>query len=267
MKGHSKLIFLVFFIFLTSCVPAYKAQLFSVEAVNLKDNEKGWVFENEKIKIKYDFWAQNGIMSFEVFNKLDSPIYIDWKNSALVYNGNKNDYWIDEVNSLSNTSSVAVNSLFLNNSVIQNGKSQSLTKSVRTERITFIPPNTNIRYSKFKLINDEFIDFKLTNDNIFKEKSKVNSRKMATKYLLPFDNTNTILTFRNYLTFSMTENSKDYFFINNEFYLSNIKEMNSSEFDSKLDYSKKSFYIDKIKFIHGLKAKSGIINQADPLYK
>ena len=27
----------------------------------------------------------------------------------------------------------------------------------------------------------------LTNDNIFKEKSKVNSRKMATKYLLPFE--------------------------------------------------------------------------------
>jgi len=267
MKGYSKSIFFIFLIFLSSCVPVYKAQLFNIEAVNLKDNEKAWVFENDRIKVKYDFWAQNGVMSFEVFNKLDSPIFIDWKNSALVYNGNKNDYWIDEVNSLSNSSSLAVNSLFLNNSVIQNGKSQSLTKSVRTERITFIPPRTNIRYSKFKLINDEFIDFKLTNDNIVKEKSKVNSKKVAIKYQLLFDNTNTILTFRNYLTYSLSENFKDYSFINNEFYLSNIKEMNSKEFDSKIDFNKKSFYIDKIKFIHGFKAKSGIIDQADPLYK
>lgn len=72
----------------SSCAKRY-IQVFDTGTMNTKLSDSTWVFENDSVKITYDFWKVKGVMSFDVFNKLDNPIYIDWKSSSFIYNGNK----------------------------------------------------------------------------------------------------------------------------------------------------------------------------------
>src|ERR1700730_10311196 len=61
----------------------------------MKVENNCYTFENDTIKIVYSFWANHGTLSYTVYNKLDVPIYIDWKKSSYVKNGEKLDYWKD----------------------------------------------------------------------------------------------------------------------------------------------------------------------------
>ena len=45
-----------------------------------------------------------------------------------------------------------------------------------------------------------------------------------------FENQNSPVKFRNYLAFSFSENSQTFFFVDNEFYVSSIKEMKKKVF-------------------------------------
>lgn len=230
----------------SGCVYFFKAQVYSITAVNLNEKDSSWVFENEKVKITYDFWARDGNMSFEIYNKLETPIYIDWKNSSFIFNGNKKDYWLEQTNSLSNSTITGMNTRLLgnmSNSTIQKSTSTSIASSIKIERITFLPPRAKLNFTQFKLLNSVY--YTLQSPSIIKEKSKVAPKRLAIKFMQPFTINNTPLNFRNYLALTMTENSKDYFYIDNEFYLSKVIEMNDYEFDKSYS-NKMSFYSDEI---------------------
>jgi hypothetical protein len=66
-----------------------------------------FVFENDSIKITYNFWAKNGAMAFDFYNKLNIPLYFDWKKSAFIPNDKMVSYWQDETNTTGNSSSSA----------------------------------------------------------------------------------------------------------------------------------------------------------------
>jgi hypothetical protein len=90
----SKKIFIVFFIvasFFSSCIQY--TQLFQTVATSKMEKEKDYyAFENDTLKIVYDFWAERGILFFSIYNKLDIPIYLDWKKCSFIKNGDKYDY-------------------------------------------------------------------------------------------------------------------------------------------------------------------------------
>src|SRR5690554_4989876 len=72
-----------------------------VQVVNtnssIPTNKNGFhVYENDSMKITYSFWKAKGLMTFSIFNKMDQPLYIDWKKSSYVDNSVKLNYWIDE---------------------------------------------------------------------------------------------------------------------------------------------------------------------------
>ena len=239
-------IFIFINLMLSGCVYFFNAQVYSVTGLNLIEKDSSWVFENEKVKITYDFWAQDGNMSFEIYNKLETPIYIDWKNSSFIFNGNKKDYWIEQTNSLSTSSFKGMNTrLFgnMSNSSIQQSTSTSSATSVKIERISFLPPRAKLNFAQFKLLNSVY--YNLQSPIIIKEKSRVAPKRLAIKFMQPLTIQNSPLIFRNYLALTMTENSKDYFYIDNEFYLSKVIEMNNDEFDKKYS-NKMNFYKDEI---------------------
>src|SRR4051812_46103003 len=84
----------IFLFVITSCSTRY-IQVFETKSTNIKMSDDSWSFENDTVKIDYDFWTEHGVMSFAVFNKLKIPIYIDWKKSSFIVNDRKLDYWID----------------------------------------------------------------------------------------------------------------------------------------------------------------------------
>jgi hypothetical protein len=84
----SKLLsFIIGIILLSSC--SKYIQVFETSSTNTVSENENWVFETDTVKVTYEFWMNKGVMAFTVFNKLDIPIYIDWKNSSFIYNSEK----------------------------------------------------------------------------------------------------------------------------------------------------------------------------------
>src|SRR5437868_5733707 len=134
MKNLFPLMSLIFAVY--SCTPAKLATV-SSENVPLKNSV--FVFENDTIKITYHFWADNGIMNFNIYNKINEPIYFDWKNSAFIPNDQMVSYWQDITNTVGSSST---SSSWLYGSALSSSRGQS--KSVHQERIGVIPPHSLI---------------------------------------------------------------------------------------------------------------------------
>ena len=224
-----------------SCSPTI--QVYDTLTNNSKLTDKYWVFENDSVKVTYEFWTNRGIMSFSIFNKVDKPIYVDWKNSSFIYNSNKWNYWVDEeISALQSY----YGGYYYKGPLLKPGYSASAgvqnssSKTIKPERITFIPPKSYYYRSQFYLISDDYykIDSETaTKKNIEGEKPE----KSNSYYEVNFNYQNSPLKFRNYIAFSFSETSQSFFFIDNEFYVKSIKQMKNNTFRGKIlgdgDYS------------------------------
>jgi len=210
-------------------------QVFNLTGLNTEIKDKRFVYENDTVKITYVFWAERGVMAFDVFNKMKKPIFIDWKNSSFIYNGNKTNYWRDEINSKSVSSYVgSTNILFLDNDIssTSSGVVYSNSNIVKPERITFIPPQSNFQFSSFLLFSNAYNLGEHDKSSIVSRND--NPKKTTVVYYKDFTNENSPLKFRNFLSISFSENSQDYFYVDNFFYLSSVNEMDIRHFRGKI---------------------------------
>lgn len=195
---------------LYSCTPAKIATLSSGN-VPLKNST--FVFENDTVKITYHFWADNGIMNFDIYNKTNDPIYFDWKNSAFIPNDQMVSYWQDVTNTVGASSTA---SSWLYAGVVT---SRGVSKSVRQERIGVIPPHSLITKQDFKLVK------------AYEELPKPGN----------YTAVNSFLNFRNYLMFSPNEKFEGKALtIDNQFYVSDIE---------IITYKKRESYKAQNKFV------------------
>mgnify|MGYP001476241306 CR=1 FL=1 len=148
-------VFVMIILFLaTGCSKTF-IQVFDISTTNTERIDKYYVFENDTIKITYSFWASKGVMSFSIFNKTDTPIYIDWKNSSFIYNGEKKNYYIDESHTdmASYYKGVYYNGPRLElGYAVSSGVMTAASSTVKAERITFIPPKSHFSKSSFLLL-------------------------------------------------------------------------------------------------------------------
>ena len=139
----------------TSFVQVFETK---TENKNIKNNEN-YIYENDSVKITYNFWENHGKMSFIVYNKLKKPLYIDWKKSSYISNTVKINYWED----ITTTNSVEVrqtntynkkffNGFNISKYYITNSIGVSSSASSKPEKTTFIPPNSNYFRTQFKLL-------------------------------------------------------------------------------------------------------------------
>ena len=215
-------------------------QIFEIESIKMIVNENNdFVFENDSVKITYNFWAECGLLSFSIYNKLDKPLYIDWKKSSYIENSNKRDYWVDEEQA--NSASFYGN-YFYYGAYKSYGVSSSSTTKVKIERITFIPPKSKYNRCQFYLLPISY--YKLDKDLSFDEVQRQDKPKKNTKvYRINFTKESSPLVFRNFLAFSLTENFKDEFYIDNEFYIETIKEINEKHINVKSEKKGTAFFI------------------------
>jgi len=219
-------------------------QVFDTSSTNVSLNNEYFIYETDTLKITYTFWASHGVMSFAVYNKLDKPIYIDWKNSSYIYNDNKLNYWIDE--SQTQMSSYYggyyyKGPLLKPGVIINEGVQESKASTIKLERITFIPPKSNYYKSHFYLFPLEYYRLEASGQSSTTKKDSLDDNtivynKLAKEHVVykkDFSFVDSPLRFRNYLAFSFSENSQQYFFIDNEFYLSSVKEMRYSHYKGK----------------------------------
>ena len=216
----------------TNCGPSKYAQLFETKSDNTKTIDNTYIQENELLKVTYNFWLDEGIMYFTIYNKTDKPIYIDWKKSAFIENGKKLNYWQDKEISKSLSSSLSSSShLFLGTSSnsFSSSISSTITSSYKPERITAIPPKSNFTHYQYKILPLKY--YPISKKTEFKTVDLNSSPKKKTKvYEASFSNDSSPIKFRNYLVASNSEDFKTETYIDNEFYVNTIKEMDKEHF-------------------------------------
>jgi hypothetical protein len=211
---------------LSACQNDYM-QIVETKATNAKLDNDHYVYETDALKITYQFWHDQGLMSFTIYNKLNTPLYIDWSKSSLIYNGSKLNYWVSENKS---EATAYYGKYFYNGPLMAPGYNVSEEIGVANsnsfstkEKTTFIPPKSNYYRSQFRFMSEEFIPI---------DKSKfemVTSNEDETKktkvYSAQYDKNNTPLSLRNFISVSKSEKAEDEFFIDNEFYVSAVQSM------------------------------------------
>ncbi|MBK5214790.1 MAG: hypothetical protein JJE55_14150 [Flavobacteriaceae bacterium] len=201
-------------------------QVFETKADNVKTVDQTYVFENDSLKIIYNLWGKKGLMKFEIYNKLNVSLYIDWRKSSYIANDVKLNYWED----VERTNSLYA-SYYFDNSLLRTRSSAGVSTSatVKEERITFIPPKSKYTRGQFYIIPWSFVV--LDKNGPYTEVALREGSKKTTKVFYKEYNKNTTpRVFRNFLTFSLTENFTEEFYVDNEFYISKILEMDQAQF-------------------------------------
>ena len=199
----SLLLFLCLVFLLSSCGSITYLQYYKTNSTNTVREDNAYVFENDSVKITYTFWANGGVMSFSIFNKMDKPLYIDWKRSSCIINFANNFYYND---SLANQGYILTS-------------------------IAFIPPKTQIEQKLSDIITMNVKDWKN-----FETQHQVrnDSRKKETKiFVKAFTKDNSPVIFRNFLTLSDKQDFQNTFSIDNFFYISELQAMDVRNFRSK----------------------------------
>jgi len=185
----------------SSCVPC---KLITISSDNIPLKLKGYEFENDSIRINYRFWGAKGKMEFDIYNKTDITLYFDWKISAYIPNDKMVSYYDD----LTNLEGVYYTYRQARSSRMNTAK--NLAK--QQERIAVVPPHSLITNCQYKLVK-KYIEVG-PNGN--------------------FNNINSPLRFRNYLTLSTNEKFEGQIStIDNDFFISNIK---------KVSFNRANFY-------------------------
>jgi hypothetical protein len=228
MKQTTFKIILLVLIFSTILSCKNYVQVIRTAGVNTELKNNLLIYENDTLMISYSFWHEKGLMSFSIYNKLDKPIYVDWKKSSYIDNGVKLNYWRDEV---------ITNSKF--QSYIFEGdfeKGSSVSNSKKIERITFIPPKSNFYRNSFYIYPKDYFNLKTTTE--FEVHPRNDDSTIKTNvYSVTFARENTPIVFRNFITFSFNEKFETEFYIDNEFWLTEILEMDQRHFEYPLlDY-------------------------------
>ena len=184
--------------------------VFSVKS-NTKSTDSLFVYENDTIRITYHLWKNGGRMHFAIYNKLDAPLFIDWKNSSFIINDVPKQYWVDRTHTKSSGSGVSYEGVSSYNS---KGTME------HDDRISFIPPHS-------KIIKDY--------GNALCKKGGTFNEDLAKD----FRNYH----FRNYIAYSINEDTKDERFTDSDFEVTEVKIIKSKDLDKY--QNDKLFYMDR----------------------
>jgi len=153
---------------------------------DINKNEKNeFINEDDTASIKYTFNGENCPIKIGIYNKLQQPIFVDLGQSCVIVDGKKNAY--------------------LNDNII--------------ERVTFIPP---LSYIDLPVITIKSIFFNLGSmDSLTKSISHNQNGQVDLKTHL-FEEKNTPLYFRSYLTLSTHEDFASVRYFDTSFWISGI---------------------------------------------
>jgi len=203
---------------------------------DLKKNAKDeFILENDTLLLKYQFKGEGGPVSIYAYNKLQKPLFIDWAMSAIILDGRSYSFFSNESD--------------LNATL--NGSSYQLTKRYSTVGAnvrgtiktypdkTFIPPQTFIEESKITVKNAYVpTPSPLTQTIKIKDIANLDTNGKFQTY----NQSNTPLRFKSYLTFSFSEDSSHTFHIESNFWAEQITEILLNP-DNRLIKPNNQFYV------------------------
>ena len=213
---------------LSSCSVSNYYQICEVTSNLDKTSDGAYEYKTGDCKIDYDFWNDNGQITFFVTNNSDEMMYIDLAKSFLIKNGIAYDYFLHRSNTSSrlissSSSAAATASVYSLNSLYDKypakiystyGEKQTSQKAasitVEESPIIIIPPHATKILSEYSIMGNRFTDC-----DLYESPSKKESVSMS------FSEDNSPLKFTNYISFHIGENGLTQT-VENEFYISKI---------------------------------------------
>lgn len=204
-----------------ACTPQNYYQLTETDSKSLTVDGEYLSYENEDIKLSYDFWGNRGNGSFIVSNKTDNDIFVDLKRSHLIINGFAFTYFQNRKFTQPNISffSYATDEeieeqrrISLPGVTAKNLPPKSEEDVTYTEeRIICIPPQSSLMVFGFDLQDEVYRDC-----NLF--------RFPTTKQILTteFDYNSSPLIYKNRITYSFDEKMAQVKYTENEFWAKKI---------------------------------------------
>jgi hypothetical protein len=195
---------------------------YSTISSNLKQNQRQEFYtENDSFKVVYNFNGYDGPVQISVHNKVNKPLFVDWKKSAVIIDGRSNSFWRDQATISGETQHYQVQ--WTEWLASANG-SVSATMS-RPDQFSFVPPQS---YTQVSMINlkREIFKFKRpkrpTAVNLYTETGTVN---MLAYY---FDDDNSPLRYKTYLTLSYQPDLTQPIELQHDFWVSEVMNTHSA---------------------------------------
>lgn len=205
------LLLILAILFLSSC-STYR--YFTIDSGDFPKNQRQeLVWENDTLSVTYKFRGEGGLMTIAVFNKLNQPLYINWKKSALINDG--------QFVSLFNKTVIVSGTIETTNYAIDKqwtvGSSRLSASFDLPEGIDFLPPLTGLNND---LIHVADITWKnvLMPEDVRPEKLK-NQEGIVTKFnRIYFEYSKSPIRFKTYLTLALGQTADQEFSVQHSFY-------------------------------------------------
>lgn len=163
---------------------------------SLEANEnQEYYHENDSLTIHYSFFGDGGPVRISIYNKMEVPLYVDWKRSALVLNDRSYTYWQNK-----STLEATEEGYHVAWTPTASSSSSTISGEIKGDEATaFIAPRAYSQASMIR-INPPFFDFEASENKQQLKISTDDGLRTATRYQYAPDNSP--LKFRSFLTIS-----------------------------------------------------------------
>lgn len=200
--------FILLFFTAIVCSSCYTIQYYKVNSTSIPPNEKGELFyENDTLKIVYQFNGSQGPLKISVFNKFKEPIEINWRKSVLVMNRKVVGTF---------QPSPSFNGSFTRGNRAQSGDIQAEI-NMESEK-QYMPPGSSVTRNSLQLIHDRFPRHSFDTASFEKISNSSGSYSVKAKKL-HFSDNNSPFNFRIHLSF--VAGAKE-FYIDQPFFISEV---------------------------------------------
>ncbi len=212
MRAIPILLFIAIPVWLTGCT---KYQ-FGMIASDMKENVSNeHVLENDTLMIKYRFHGENCLVTIAIQNKLDIPLYVDWKRSAVVMNGESHTYWNDKAIIHGTVHGTGIEATPLASS----DDATFIGEMIRDESVSFVPPRS-FKETSMITIQKEFL--RLPGNKADHREEYIIEGTPVDGLHYDFFREESPFVYRSFLTLSTSPTFSNHFTYENEFWLSEV---------------------------------------------
>lgn len=188
-------------------------QYVTLNSPEMKKNEgQDLVYENDTLRLTYNFNGKGGPITISVYNKTNQALYVDWNKSAMVRGGH--------AYSLSNPNVQVSGSIW---SYGRRVSYSDLNASFSMpDDVNMIPPSSDISKTLKAIVDSSSISREFLPDSVKAMKGYYSDGGSYQFRRYHFDEGSSPLRFRSYLTFVLGNNSAMGFSISHAFYAGEV---------------------------------------------
>jgi hypothetical protein len=183
-----------------------------------KNNKKEFSWENDTMKLVYNFHGEGGPMSVTIYNKTEKPLFVNWKKSALIRDGHSTSLFNSSVQV---TGEIATSGVPLRSRVATASYSSLSASFDLPQGVELIPPASDIKKSLLA-VQDAAVLYSLKEDTARSEKLTDAYGVVAKFRRFSFEEAQSPFQFRSYLTFVLGNDNSPEFSIQHSFYAKEI---------------------------------------------